>query len=145
MSAPFLISVFTVSLCPSWLAMYRGVAPVCVRGISDEHTEWVYHKLTPSLHCVAGWCQLHSSPVHPLPHCVLLDWLWREEMPHSVMECINQLTIVPLVPRLLLANSNPHCACTPRVNYAGHYALLSTHLSIRLWLCNQHSCCTTHV
>ena len=33
MSAPFLISIFTTSLCPFRLAMYRGVAPFCVRGI----------------------------------------------------------------------------------------------------------------
>ena len=37
MSAPLLISAFTVSLCPLQLAMYRGVEPSCVRGISDEH------------------------------------------------------------------------------------------------------------
>ena len=39
MLAPFLISVFTVSLCPFSLAISRGVAPFCVRRISDEHTE----------------------------------------------------------------------------------------------------------
>ena len=41
-SAPVLINIFTTLLCPFWLAMYRGVAPSCVRRITthvyrDDH------------------------------------------------------------------------------------------------------------
>ena len=39
MSAPFLISIFTTSLRAFQLAMSRGVAPSCVRGIITRRDE----------------------------------------------------------------------------------------------------------
>ena len=77
MSAPFLISIFTTSLCPFLLAMYRGVEPSCVRGIITCRDECIINSRMhygasvskPHLSYTELPCKVGLSRIEQLANC----------------------------------------------------------------------------